>query len=558
MAGFVAEYIGDQLYYIGATLVRSRRNFFRHIRHSVSRAAKAVWKVIRRAFAIVAEYLSGVWADLSNPFKKGAKSVKGYRDMMAEIKDAPGRVKLGRIRAFFRYGFMWNGHLIERFMSHVLPVVCLALCVVVVKTIAELPYAIKVTANGQDIGFINNEAVYDQAVTTIKSRIIKVDDNNWQPSAVLTISVADADEINTQDIMANKILMASGMEVTEATGIYIGGQFYGATTAEHLLETTVDGIIEPFRKEAESMSGEVVVRFTRSVDLVSGIFPASSVVPYEELSALLTSEEEGPIYYKATEGENISDIAKNNGISVSKLKSLNPQADLNDTLLHSSQDLLVAENDFLMSVKTVSVERVVSSIGFSTINTLTSDYNLGYYKITQQGSTGEKVTVTEVEYKNGRVVSRTVVEETITKQPVNMYVVVGVGGSAGTNVYGGSIGWPTGTFQRITRGWIQGVHRGIDIAAAWGTPVYAAESGIVTVSADMEWDYGRYIIIDHGNGMQTVYGHMSSRVAQKGDYVSRGQLIGFVGSTGNSTGNHLHFEVRINGTRVPPEPYLYG
>ncbi|MBP0985965.1 MAG: M23 family metallopeptidase, partial [Oscillospiraceae bacterium] len=89
-----------------------------------------------------------------------------------------------------------------------------------------------------------------------------------------------------------------------------------------------------------------------------------------------------------------------------------------------------------------------------------------------------------------------------------------------------------------------------------GTAVYAALSGKVVVSEDTAVGYGRYIIIDHGNGMQTLYGHMLARFAYVGDYVSRGQIIGQVGSTGNSTGPHLHFEVRINDERVPTEPYL--
>ena len=556
--GFVKDYIGDQLYYIGASIVRSRRNIFRRIRHFFKAVFKRLWSLCKNVGKIVTEWARDLWADLSNPFKKGVASAKGYKEMMEEIKDAPARVKRGRRRAFFHYGIKWNWHLMERFLSHVLPVVSLAICIFVISTVARLPYAIKVTTYGQDIGFIDSEAVYDQAVSTIKSRIIRVDDNNWSPSAVLTISVADSGEINTQDVMANKILMASGMEVAEATGLYIGGQFYGATTAGHLLETTVDSIIEPYRKDAESMGDDVLVRFTRNVEFVSGIFPANSVVPYETLNDLVSSKEEKPIYYSASEGESVETIAKANGITVSELKSMNPQVDLSDVYIHGSEELMVSSGDSLLSVKTVRVVRTVSDIPYRVISTLTSSYSLGYYNISQYGSTGEKVTVTEVEYKNGRVVRETVIEESITKQASNMYITIGTGGSGGTNVYGGSLAWPTGAIQRISRGWIPGVHAGIDIACLMGTPVYAAESGIVTLSMDTTVGYGRYIIIDHGNGMQTVYGHLSQRLVDSGAYVSRGQVIGLVGSTGNSTGPHLHFEVRIGGTRVPPEPYLYG
>ena len=555
--GYMREFIGNQLYYIGASMIRARRNFFRRIRHGLKRFFRWTGKGLSSIFRIIASWAKDLWADLSNPFIKGVRSAKGYRDMMAEIKEAPGRVKRGRARAFWHYGLKWNGHLIERFASHVMPALALVICVFVMKTVIELPYAIKVTAAGQDIGFIDSESVYDEAISTIKSRIIKVDDNNWEPSAILTISVADTGEINTQDVMANKILMASGMEVAEATGIYIGGQFYGATTAGHLLETTVDSIIAPYRKSAESMGSDVTVRFTRNVDLVNGIFPANSVVPYEELNALITSTEERPIYYSAKEGEKVETIAKNNGLTLSSLKSLNPSADLSDTYIHDNMDLMVSQKDSLLSVKTVRTIREYTSIGYRTINTVTSDYSLGYYRVTQYGSPGEKLTVTEVEYKNGNVVRSTVIEETVTKQPVDMYVVVGSGGSGGVNVYGGSLGWPTGPMQYVSQ-WFSSSHLGIDIACAYGVPIYAAESGIVSLSQDGYYTYGYTIIIDHGSGMQTLYAHMSQRVAQVGDYVNRGQLIGFIGSTGASTGPHLHFEVRVDGVRVNPQPYLYG
>ncbi|MGZ9586019.1 murein hydrolase activator EnvC family protein [Paenibacillus marinisediminis] len=101
-------------------------------------------------------------------------------------------------------------------------------------------------------------------------------------------------------------------------------------------------------------------------------------------------------------------------------------------------------------------------------------------------------------------------------------------------------------------------HSGLDMGAPAGTPIYAAESGIVTVA---EWwgGYGNCVIIDHGGGVWTLYGHMREGgiKVSKGDMVNVGDQIGEVGTTGNSTGNHLHFEVRLNGDRVDPEPYLW-
>ena len=102
-------------------------------------------------------------------------------------------------------------------------------------------------------------------------------------------------------------------------------------------------------------------------------------------------------------------------------------------------------------------------------------------------------------------------------------------------------------------------HGGTDIGASYGSAIYAADSGTVVRSAD-GWNggWGNYVMIDHGNGMQTLYAHMSSRAVSVGQTVSRGQTIGYVGSTGMSTGPHLHFEMYINGSRIDPQTRYPG
>ena len=104
-------------------------------------------------------------------------------------------------------------------------------------------------------------------------------------------------------------------------------------------------------------------------------------------------------------------------------------------------------------------------------------------------------------------------------------------------------------------------HTGIDVSAAGGTPIYAAKGGQVIMSeygSGVNWSYGNFVVIDHGDGTTTLYAHMSSRAVSEGQLVTQGQTIGYVGNTGNSKGNHLHFEVRVNGQRVDPEGCFPG
>ena len=141
------------------------------------------------------------------------------------------------------------------------------------------------------------------------------------------------------------------------------------------------------------------------------------------------------------------------------------------------------------------------------------------------------------------------------------------GSSGGSVVGSGNLVWPsyctyitsrqgprihpvTGEFKN---------HGGTDIGASYGTAIWAADSGTVVRSSD-GWNggWGNYVMIDHGNGMQTLYAHMSSRAVSVGQTVSRGQVIGYVGSTGMSTGAHLHFEMYVNGSKVDPETRYPG
>jgi murein DD-endopeptidase MepM/ murein hydrolase activator NlpD len=133
-----------------------------------------------------------------------------------------------------------------------------------------------------------------------------------------------------------------------------------------------------------------------------------------------------------------------------------------------------------------------------------------------------------------------------------------VGGSASADVTPSSSGmvWPVSASITSPFGWRWGrMHEGIDLGAAYGSPIRAAASGTV-IYCGWEGGYGNLTVIDHGGGVATAYGHQSSIAVSCGQSVSQGQVIGYVGSTGHSTGPHLHFEVRVNGNPVDPLGYL--
>ncbi|MEY2398721.1 MAG: hypothetical protein QOJ00_1895 [Actinomycetota bacterium] len=138
----------------------------------------------------------------------------------------------------------------------------------------------------------------------------------------------------------------------------------------------------------------------------------------------------------------------------------------------------------------------------------------------------------------------------------NIRGILSGGSTAVGKVSGSGLMWPLK--GRLTSGfgyrWGR-LHAGIDIAAPKGTPIHAAKAGTVVFAGQMR-GYGNVVIIDHGGGLSTLYGHQSRLGSSRGQRVAQGQVIGFVGSTGHSTGNHCHFETRINGTPQNPRRYL--
>ena len=143
----------------------------------------------------------------------------------------------------------------------------------------------------------------------------------------------------------------------------------------------------------------------------------------------------------------------------------------------------------------------------------------------------------------------------------------GGGGGGGTATGTGSFGWPVPSCTYITSkfgpryhpvtGAYQSTHTGLDIGASHGATIVASDGGTVTTAGE-KGGYGNCVMIDHGNGYYTLYGHMSSIAVSVGQSVSKGDTVGYVGSTGVSTGPHCHFEIRVNGVCTDPAPWFSG
>ena len=561
---YLKHTVGDILYYIGSQVERSAKSLRRFLKRGIKKGLKKIGSLLSNTLSSFADKLVEVGADIAAPFIKLLRSI---RSLFIVIKSSSSRgfmYTAERVRMFFKYGWRWNKHIISRAANYFLPVVSVAACFIVVCTMLSLNYVLKVDYNGQTVGYVRDEVTYNDACRIIQNRMVSSQNSSWSEGAVLSIAVVDDGEVSTQDELAEALLSVSGEKIAQATGIYIGGTLYGATTAGDLLSDALDAILEPYRTAAAEIAGEVTVKFARDVELVSGVYPVDSILPYDDLLAKITSSEEQDIYYVAKEGDLASDVAAKNGISTDRLAELNG-GELTETLSEGTT-LLVATGEKLLRVKTISQVVRTESVAYTQTVIKDSRFDVGYLWTKTEGELGERTITYEIEYIDGEEVSTTIISNVITREPVNKEIIIGSrrGEDSGDISVGtGEFTWPTGTPYGISRGFrartdSDSGHLGIDIWASTGTPIYAADNGVVITSGWTDSGYGYYIIVDHQNGIVTVYAHCSELYASVGDTVQKGEVIAAVGSTGNSSGPHLHFEVRVQGEKVDPAYYLYS
>lgn len=215
-----------------------------------------------------------------------------------------------------------------------------------------------------------------------------------------------------------------------------------------------------------------------------------------------------------------------------------------------------------LAVKTLSVATNRVEVPFETKNVKDSTKVRGYSKVTTKGENGITEKTEETVRINGEVTETRVLSSKVIKEQVTQVVTVGTANnytSATATAKAKSAGFicplSSGSYKVSAYYGDGRNHQGVDLAANKGTPIFAVAEGTVTF-AGWDGDYGYSVVIQHNSGIKTRYAHANALCVSVGATVSQGDMIATVGNTGRSTGNHLHFEVIVNGTRVNPGPYI--
>ncbi|MGM9921619.1 MAG: peptidoglycan DD-metalloendopeptidase family protein [Bhargavaea sp.] len=254
--------------------------------------------------------------------------------------------------------------------------------------------------------------------------------------------------------------------------------------------------------------------------------------------------------YTAAEGDTPEAVAKSHGMSVQQLLELNTGMDEQADLAAGDKIKVLKEEPYV-DVTVTRKHLEASPIAHKKVTKDDKTILKGEKKVAQAGKDGRKEMLSVTETVNGKTVSEKVLEDKVVEEPVDELVLNGTKAVEGVST--GKFIWPAqGGYISSQKGQRWGrQHNGIDIARPKGKAILSADAGTVTETGPLG-GFGNRVVVDHGNGYTTLYAHLASISVKPGQKLAQGQKLGVMGSTGNSTGVHLHFEVRKNGQLINP------
>ena len=467
---------------------------------------------------------------------------------------------------FFTGGIRRNLKLLPRMAMYILPVCALALFATVFESVVHRPYALAVQVNGQTVGYVANEATFNLAREDVQERInyAGTDKTEWTIEPTYTISTAH--QVMDENQMANAILRSASDEISEGTALYLDGELTAVCADGTSLQSYISGLLAPYEDEENA---NVTVGFNRAVDLEQGIYFNESFQDLTDIENTLSGVQQAEKIYKVQAGDTLWAIAQKNDLTFKELCALNTNfkgAPLTETSnIQEGDELIVTKEEAMLEVRITKIEVKQEEIPYTTETTNSNELTKGTTKVTQEGENGlRNVTLQNVYDTNGTLLEQTVLSTEIIKEAVPKKVTVGTKKVTSSTKYitgSGRFIWPVPNYKYCSR-WYSSGHKGVDICAAAGTPIYATASGTVAKAgynkAGAGTGYGYSVVVNHGGGYTSVYAHCLSLAVHAGQSVKQGQLIGYVGSTGRSSGNHCHFEIRLNGSYVPPQNVFPG
>lgn len=398
--------------------------------------------------------------------------------------------------------------------------------------------------NGTQVTLDNLDDVKD-ALTKVTSQylpedesyeVTEVDINNEASDAIVIEKVEDA-EVLALATAQPKVARTSGS----------GDEDYMSASVEPSLSIESEEVIEDTKPE----EGVQEVGFVDAVKVSTVFVEQESIETVDLAVETLMDFEEEQVIYNIQSGDYPGKIAEDHGMGLSELYALNPGLEDNANKIQVGQEITITQPDPNLSVETKELITFEETFDTEPLYEYDDTQYTTYSRVKDEGSNGVKEITANIVKVDGKEVDKEIVNELVVEDPTPKVIVKG---TLTPPQFINPV--PSGTLTS-SYGYRWGsMHYGLDLAASYGNNVRASASGTVEHAGWMS-GYGYLVIINHGNGYKTYYGHNSELYVYVGQYVEQGEAIAAIGSTGNSTGNHCHFEIRYYGEFKNPANYIY-
>lgn len=361
-------------------------------------------------------------------------------------------------------------------------------------------------------------------------------------------------EIDTSEDVLKRLTYMGDLNV-KAYCIFVGGKKVGAVESKDVAEEVFREIEDRYKSHMENSEVEkieIVEKWEAKEDNIS----LEKVVSKDEMLDLLCTSGQKESLHTVVAGETLADVAKLYSTTEDDIIKDNPNMDRKKLVV--GDKLIIRQEAPIMTVRITEKVTYDKVMEHKVEKKDSQDIYEGYSETQQTGEDGLSEVTSRIVLVNGEQVEENPLVTTVKKEPVTEIVLVGAK-ERPPSVGSGKFIWPlkSGKYTITSRygpRWGR-FHSGVDLGLPTGNKVFAADGGIV-VSAGYSGGYGYMIAIDHQNGMETRYAHNSKLLVDVGDEVFQGMEIAKSGNSGNSTGPHLHFEIRVNGNTKNPLNYL--
>lgn len=554
-------------------------NFFYSIGFSAEYEIMRAWRIFRdvgifagQAFGIFLKGLAswakglflGIADDLAAPFRhfKRRRKLLARAQALRKHSTAKAGQKKGFARAhagtFIGLGAGILGGI-------VLPLAAVAVLFLTVYSVLSMQYALAVELNGKVLGYVTDQSVVEGAKALLRDRIRLADNQEVTDWKLLpNYAIARAPNFTTTNQLANEILLSGGAgpgDIVPATGFYMGKDLKAVTTEGVRLKAYLDEVLA---KEQALAPNGASVGFVMEIVCEpdnEDLFFATSVQDFEELMGMLQSTVQDEEFAEANGLANLSTIAVEHSLTLETLLARNPQIEsaTGEFVPPEGESILIRRAKPFLQVQSTLRISSQESLPYTTEERENPDRPKGVRQTVQRGQEGLQEVWDDEVWIDGELESRERLSEltVVLQEAQNEIIEIG---TKEPQDYLGDLSsdgfvFPVPGTTYSTRGYSPGGHRGLDINAPAGMPIYACEAGVV-INSGWHYSFGYYVEISHGSGINTLYAHCSALYVTAGQQVEKGTHIGAVGSTGNSSGNHCHLELTVNGQLVDPVAFV--